>query len=239
MPRLARIVITGVPHHVVQRGNNGQDVFFVDADRSVYLEFLAEHAERFGATVLGYCLMTNHVHLILKPEKKNALAKVVGRTHFRYAQHINRFHGRRGHLWEGRFHSCALDEEHFWRAMRYVEQNPVRAGVAGSAWDYRWSSAEAHVGVGDGSGLLDMAWWEGAMGASAWRRVLRRGMRKADVSFLRKNTLRGWPLAGDRAIAKFEKLLGRRLRPLPAGRPKGSTDKKTRRKRSSRKRQTA
>jgi len=231
MPRLARIVIPGVPHHVVQRGNNRQDVFFVDDDRKAYLAFLKEHGERFGLQVWGYCLMTNHVHLIATPAADDSLAKAVGRTHFRYSQYINRLHKRSGHLWEGRFHSCALDEGHFWTAMRYTEQNPVRAGMAAKAWEYAWSSAPAHVSADAEDELLDLEAWRKAMDASDWRKLLRRRVTKQERTFLRKNTYRGWPLAGDSALAKFEKLLGRRLHPLAPGRPLGSKNRKKRKRR--------
>ncbi len=107
MPRMARIVIPGQPHHVVQRGNNRQDVFFVDDDRRAYLEFLREHCERFGFNVLGYCLMTNHIHLVGTPASEDSLAKAIGRTHFRYSQYVNRLHGRSGHLWQNRFFLAA------------------------------------------------------------------------------------------------------------------------------------
>ena len=129
MSRVARIVVPGCPHHVTQRGNNGQDVFFVDDDRRVYLCLLGEQSERFGLTIDGYCLMTNHVHLIATPRETDSLAKAVGRTHWRYTQYVNRLHGRHGHLWQNRFYSCALDDVHFWSAMMYVERNAVRAAL--------------------------------------------------------------------------------------------------------------
>jgi len=229
MPRLARIVIPGVPHHVVQRGNNRQDVFFVDDDRRAYLAVLRENAKRCGVQVLGWCLMTNHVHLIAVPDKGDSLAGCVGGTDFQYARYINRLHGRSGHLWEGRFHSCALDEEHFWTAMRYVEQNPVRAGMERRAWGYAWSSAAAHAGVREEDAVADLCAWRRMMDASEWREALSHRVAKEEVAFLRRNTERGWPLASDRAVAKFEKLIGRRLRPLRRGRPKGARDKKPRR----------
>jgi len=145
MPRLARTVAVGSAHHITQRGNNRQDVFFVDDDRRVYLELLAEQAEKYGLEIQGYCLMTNHVHLVAVPRTAEALAKAVGRTHFRYTQYINRFHKRSGHLWQGRFYSCALDTRHFWLAMKSIEQNPVRARLCRKPWRYEWSSAGVHV----------------------------------------------------------------------------------------------
>jgi len=238
MPRLARIVIPGVPHHIVQRGNNRQDVFFVDDDHDAYLAFLKEHAERFGLQVWGYCLMTNHIHLVATPAADDSLAKAVGRTHFRHSQYINGLHKRSGHLWEGRFHSCALDEAHFWTAMRYVEQNPVRAGMVRKAWEYEWSSALAHVSKEQQDDLLDLAAWRKPMDASEWRKLLARRVTKHERTFLRKNTYRGWPLAGDSALAKFEKLLGRRVRPLTRGRPAGAKDGKKRKRRGRNARKT-
>jgi len=220
-----------VPHHVVQRGNNRQDVFFVDDDRRLYLTYLGEQAERVGLDLLGYALMTNHVHLIVRPHGKDSLARGIGTAHVRYTQVINRLHGRSGHLWEGRFHSCALDEAHFWLAMRYVEQNPVRARLVRRAWLYPWSSAAAHVGVDEAAALLDISWWRKQMAPAEWRQVLLRRLPKQEIVFLRKNTERGWPLATDRLVAKFEKLLGRRLRPLPIGRPQGAKDTRKRRRR--------
>ena len=145
MPRLARIVIPGLPHHVTQRGNNRQDVFFVDDDRHAYLEFLKRFCREHGVTVQGYCLMTNHVHLIITPPTEDAFARAIGVTHHRFTQYINALHGRSGHLWQNRFHSCPMDEAHLVNALRYVERNPVRAKMVRRAWRRPWSSALAHV----------------------------------------------------------------------------------------------
>ncbi|MCZ7586814.1 MAG: transposase [Deltaproteobacteria bacterium] len=220
MPRVARIVLPGLPHHVTQRGNNRQDVFFARDDRRLYLEILNEEARRHGVAVLGYCLMTNHVHLILVPDTEQSLAKTLGRVHFRYAQRINLLHGRTGHLWQARFFSCPLDAKHLPRAMRYVERNPVRARLARKPWTYPWSSARAHVESDDPSGLLDARAWRRRFSAREWREYLDA---KDDPDFvfrLRNNTSRGRPLAGDAFMAKLEKKLNRRLRPLPVGRPR-------------------
>ena len=191
MPRLARVVISGVSHHVVQRGNNRQDVFFVDDDRRVYLALLREQCDRYGAAVLGYCLMTNHIHLIIRPETEASLAQAVGRTHFRYTQYVNQLHGRSGHLWQGRFSSCALGEDHFWAALGYVERNPVRAKLVNAAWQYAWSSAAAHTGEADPSGLLDAREWSERMDGKAWRALLRRRDDKDAATTLRNATHRG------------------------------------------------
>ena len=198
MPRVARIVIPNCPHHITQRGNNRQDVFFVDD-----------------------CLMGNHMHLIVTPRSEAALAKALGRAHYRYAQYINRLHGRSGHLWQNRFYSCALDDDHYWRAMAYVEQNPVRARMVRCPWRYAWSSAAAHCGQGpDRFGLLELAAWGKSLVAGGWRNTLAELVPRETVSALRLSTHRGRPLGSDGFLSKIESLLGRRLRPLPVGRPR-------------------
>lgn len=143
---MARVVVPGVPHHVTQRGNNRQDVFFCDDDRLAYLRMLAAECRRHLVEVHGLCLMTNHVHVVATPATAPSLAQAIGRAHWKYAQYINRMHGRSGHLWQGRFYSAALDEAHFWTTLAYVERNPVRAAMVDRPWDYPWSSAAAHVG---------------------------------------------------------------------------------------------
>jgi len=220
MPRASRIVIENCAHHVTQRGNNRQDVFFVDDDRRAFLSFLAEASERFGLAVEGYCLMTNHVHLVATPSGESSLAEALKRTNQLYAQYINRLHGRSGHLWQDRFFSCPLDEVHRWRALVYIERNPVRAHLCRKAWRWQWSSAAAHCGGDDPSELLDLSRWEKQMDAGRWRELLSRGDDSEDMARLRLCTSRGRPLGSDKFIAKLETLIGRRLRPLPHGRPR-------------------
>jgi putative transposase len=220
MPRIARIVVPSQPHHVIQRGNNRQDVFFVDDDRRVYIELLRDHAQRFGFSVLGYCLMTNHVHIIGTPEREDSLAKAIGRTHFRYTQYVNRLHGRVGHLWQNRFFSCTLDEVHCGRAMVYVERNPVRARMVRKAWRYAWSSASAHTGEADRTGLLDVRRRGREWKPGEWKRALEQPQDEAELSSIRLATHRGRPLASDSLLSKLERRLGRRLRPGPLGHPK-------------------
>ncbi len=222
MPRTARIVVPDIPHHITQRGNNRQDVFFVDDDRRVYLSILKEQSEQYGLEILGWCLMTNHIHLIGRPSGEDSLAKALGRTHFRYTQYINKFHGRSGHLWQNRFFSCPLGREHFWQALRYVEQNPVRAKMVRRAWKHPWSSAAIHIaesGVSD-DGLLDVSYWRKISSQVDWRGVLENAQSDEQLESIRCNTHTGRPLAGDAFISKLEKRLNRRLRPLPIGRPK-------------------
>jgi len=172
------------------------------------------------------------------------LAKAVGRTHFRYTQTINRFHKRSGHLWQGRFYSCALDTRHFWLAMKYIELNPVRARLCRKPWRYEWSSAPAHV---DGRlesdvlgkrgqvqpaaqnvpvpsfpvpGFLNLSKWYKQMSAEQWRAELAAGLTDMEIDRLRLRTHTGRPLGSDSFLSKIETALGRRVRPLPRGRPK-------------------
>ena len=214
----------GCHHHVTQRGNNRQDVFFVDDDRAVYLELLKRESEKFALAIEAYCLMTNHIHLIARPDKDDSLSKAIGRTHFLYTRYINRIHGRSGHLWQNRFYSCALDDEHFWTAMAYVERNAVRGRLEQEAWLYRWSSAAAHCGfAGDTSGLLDLAWWQGMLPPDGqWSDALAQPQDAACVKSLRLATARGRPAGSDSFLSKLETAIGRRLRPLPVGRPRRS-----------------
>ena len=222
MARLARIVAPGVAHHITQRGNNRQDVFFVDDDRRVYLALLKEQCEKHGLKVIAYCLMTNHVHIVGVPQHKHSLARAIGRTHFQYARYVNRMHGRSGHLWQNRFDSCVLDPPHLINTLIYAERNPVRAGIVRLAWEYRWSSAPAHTGrLPDASGLLDLAEWRKRHpDAAFWRDLLRRPEDADVLTSIRQKTHHGRPLASDAFVSKLEHKLGRRLRPLPGGRPR-------------------
>ena len=224
MPRLARIAIPGVPHHVTQRGNNRQDVFFTDEDRSFYLEWLAKCAAEAGLDILGYCLMTNHVHLVVVPQGADSLAEGLGRAHWRYSQRVNRLHGRSGHLWQGRFFSCALDEAHAYRALAYVERNPVHAKMVRNAWDYPWSSAGAHVGSNTPPEWLERKRWSRWTDAAHWKKELRQDSKEA-MEAVRFHTRRGRPLGSDAFVAKMEALVGHRLRPLAVGRPKKVEEK--------------
>ena len=226
MPRFARAVAVDCPHHITQRGNNRQDVFFVPDDYELYLAVLREQAERYGLEVHAWCLMTNHVHLVATPRRADSLAKAVGRTHWLYSQTINRLHGRSGHLWQGRFYSCALDSDHFWSAVKYVERNPVRVRRHRKAWLYEWSSAAAHCGGKDASGLLDLGWWAERWTADEWEAELAARDDAEVVHALCRATSRGRPLGSDSFISKLEKHIGRRLRPLPVGRPRKRTPRR-------------
>jgi putative transposase len=169
--------------------------------------------------VIGYCLMPNHVHLIVAPHGEDSLSKALGRTHLLYTQHVNRLQGRSGHLWQNRFYSCPLDERHCWAALRYAERNPVRAGMVRQAWRYPWSSAMAHVGAAP-SRLLTLAPWRSGWDAERWKQWLRAPDDEDQLAAIRVSTHTGRPLGSDRFLSKLENLLGRRLRSLAVGRPR-------------------
>jgi putative transposase len=144
MARLARVVAADVPHHVTQRGNARRFILASDTDRSVYLTLLRENIESCRVSLLGYCLMSKHIHLVVVPRKAEGLAKALKQTHGRYASYWNAVHGSSGHVWQGRYYSCPLDQAHLWEALRYAELNPIRAGLVAEAESWRWSSALAH-----------------------------------------------------------------------------------------------
>ena len=148
MSRIARVVVAGFPHHVTQRGNRGSDIFVDSDDRRAYLDLLTRYGAKHGLGVWAYCLMTNHVHLVVVPKNERALGRALHDAHTVYGMRFSRKVGERGHVWQGRFYSCPLDDTHLWAAVRYIERNPVRAGLVERAPDYPWSSAWAHCGLG-------------------------------------------------------------------------------------------
>jgi putative transposase len=145
MARLPRVVAPGLPHHVTQRGNRRQQTFFSDEDYTEYLRLLSHACRVCGTQVLAYCLMPNHVHLILVPADEFGLRDTLGEAHRRYTRLINFREGWRGHLWQERFHSFVMDEPHLLAAARYIERNPVRAHLCANPQDWLWSSARAHL----------------------------------------------------------------------------------------------
>ncbi len=221
MSRIARVSIAGVPYHVTQRGNGRQQVFSSNQDYRLYLDLLRRNAEHFRLRIWAYCLMPNHVHFIAVPESPAAMAKALGRTHADYARHFNLARRSCGHVWQARFFSCPLDGEHLWRAMVYVERNPVRAGLVEDAALYPWSSAAAHSGMRHRDALLHMQAWQKEYTAERWVEVLRVGLaEEALAERLREATIRGQPLGGEEFVSELEQKARRRIRPLPPGRPR-------------------
>ena len=147
MPRKVRIVIPNQPHHVTQRGNYQQTVFESEIDYQKYSYWIREYAVKYGVDIYAYCLMPNHVHFIVMPSREESLARLFNTVHMLYSQYKNKKNGRTGHLWQGRFYSCILGDDHLIRAIRYVEKNPIRAHIVKCPWQYVWSSAREHMGI--------------------------------------------------------------------------------------------
>ena len=224
MPRIARAVLPGCPHHVTQRGNYGQPVFSDDDDCHQYLRWLIEYKSKYGLLVWAWCLMPNHVHLICLPWQAESLASTLRDTHMRYANYKNRKENRRGHLWQGRYYSCALGGNHLWAALRYIERNPVRARIVRRAEQYSWSSARAHV-RGRPDGILDDGLSMEEMfdvPTRDWRRWLSEPDDENELRILRSASMTGRPIGSPNFVRKAEALLGRRLHALKWGRPKKS-----------------
>ena len=227
MARLARVVVPKCPHHVTQRGNRRQQAFFADEDYQAYLALMGEWCARHAVRVWAYCLMPNHVHLIVVPPAQEALSRAIGEAHRRYTRRVNFREGWRGHLWEGRFASFAMDEPHLLAATAYVERNPVRAKLVRRAGDWPWSSAAAHIS-GQGDVLAEAEWLaERTAGwVCTWRAYLRRRDEMGLGEQMHSRERTGRPLGDERFVKKLERLLGRCLRPGKAGRPKKTKRRK-------------
>ena len=221
MARMARVVAIGVPHHVTQRGNSRRPVFETDGDRLVYLQLLRLNCQAHELSVLGFCLMSNHVHLVVVPRRAESMALALRHTHGRYASYLNARLGASGHVWQGRFYSCPLGATHLWAALRYTELNPVRAGMVAEAACYPWSSAAAHCGRAVRPLPLDLAPepWRECWNPGAWREFLDASESDRDVDAMRENTHTGRPLGNPEFVDSLERSLGRRLAPGKGGRP--------------------
>ncbi|MBT9446023.1 MAG: transposase [Hyphomonadaceae bacterium] len=220
MARQSRIVVVGAPHHVTQRGNRRQTVFFSDADYVLYLQIAAACFAESQAEVWGYCLMPNHVHLIVAPQTKDALRAPLSKLHARYARAINARERWTGHLWQSRFASFPMDEPYFIQCARYVGLNPVRAGLVARASDWAWSSVRAHLAETDDA-LVRIAKLKATLGAGV------QGFFTADVAAearkaLRRASATGRPLGASAWVKALEKSEGRVLAPRAPGRPRRS-----------------
>jgi len=205
MPRNARCVLPGLAYHVTQRGSNRERVFFSPSDYKMYLALVRDHASEAGVRVLTYCLMTNHVHLVVVPAEADSLAVLFRRVHGRYSQYLNTRRHRSGHLWQARYYSCPLSENHLWIALRYAEQNPCRAGLAGRPEQYRWSGAAAHLGAGiDGWKILDMEFWSRAGGAETWSAMHGATDGPDSIRLLRRCTYSGRPFGESAFVERLE-----------------------------------
>ncbi len=220
MARIARVVLPDYPHHVTQRGNRRQRVFFSDEDYQTYLALMASACRMAWTEVWAYCLMPNHVHLILVPSHGDGLRAALGEAHRRYTRRINFREGWRGHLWQERFHSFAMDETHLLAAVRYVELNPVRAGLVQRAEDWPWSSVSAHLAGADDA-LVRVA--PMLQRVVRWRSYLETDESTKKTDAIRLHTRTGRPLGGESFIGVAERIAGRVVRARRPGRKRRGT----------------
>jgi putative transposase len=206
-----------VPHHVTQRGNHRERVFFAAGDHEAYVGLLHAFARREGLAVFAYCLMPNHVHLVVVPSTTDSMHRTLQAVHSQYAQRVNRMRVISGHLWQGRYYSSPLDADHFLNAIRYVERNPVEAGLAARAQDFPWSSAAAHCGIRRDPLI------EPASSSSLLRRIddwsswLAAGIPDECAKLFQRNARLGLPCGSSSFVAHLEKMADRDLRFRPQG----------------------
>jgi putative transposase len=222
MARLARIVVPGSPHHVTARGNRREPIFFEDGDQDIYRDLLAEQMRKASVEVWAYCLMPNHVHLILCPTSEEGLALALGAAHRRWANFVNARGRWRGHLFDGRFASVAMDETHLASAVRYVALNPVRAQLVCKAEDWAWSSVRAHLAAQD-DGLVRV---QPVLDRIAdFADLVRTDADDAAFAALRAAEQTGRPLGTADFVADLERRLGRPIaRRAPGRKPSLQTE---------------
>ena len=228
MPRRARLLLPGVPLHLIQRGNNRSACFYAEEDYLFYLDNLKLQAEQHGCAVHAWCLMTNHVHLLVTPSKPESASLMMKGLGQRFVQYINRTYDRSGTLWEGRFRSCLLQEEDYVLACyRYIEMNPVRAGMVEHPAEYCWSSygANAHglsSAIIEANPLYTQLGETADLRASAYRELFRYQLDPGLVDQIRSATNGNYALGNARFASEVEQALGRRAVRGKAGRPKRS-----------------
>lgn len=209
MARIARVVVPGIPHHLTQRGNRRQVTFFGDDDYRLYRALMAEWCASCGVAVWAYCLMPNHTHLIVAPDSERGLRQAIGEAHRRYTRHVNFREGWRGHLWQGRFGSFPMDESYLLVAARYVELNPVKAGLAATPEVYPWRSAAAHLS-GKDDALVTVAPLLHMM--ENGRQFLSDGIAAKDAAVIERHIQTGRPLGNTHFLENIEQMLGRVLK---------------------------
>ncbi len=215
MPRIARVVVPSLPHHVTQRGSRNQRVFFSDEDKENYLIIFREEVIKHDLEIWAYCLMDNHVHFIVVPKDRDSLAKTFREAHKRYARMINQREGWRGHLWQERFHSFVMDEKHLYAAVRYVENNPLKANIVKNSEDYPWSSARSHT-LGITDPLLSPCFVTEQI--PNWADFLSSSDEPVTVSHIETQVRTGRPYGSVEFLGHLEQTLGYRIQRLPAGR---------------------
>ncbi len=210
MPRTSRAVAVGYPHHITQRGNNREPVFFDDQDRTTYLELLQHFTRKFHVDLWAYCLMSNHVHLLTVPQVDDAMSLGIGRTNQVYTRYINRKYLRSGRLWQNRFYSCIVDtDEYLWGVARYIENNPVKAGLVNEATEFQWSSARHHLHE-EPDPLLSKNGWLTPNNRKEYRRFLKEKNAREE-EMIRQATRSGRPFCCSKTLSILEKDLDRRF----------------------------
>lgn len=215
MSRFARVVIPNCPHHITQRGVRSMNIFANDDDRIKYLNLLKEHGEKFGLAFLAYCLMSNHIHLVVIPENNHSLANALGEAHQHYTKAFNFHSSTKGYLFQGRFFSCPLDNMHTLAAIAYTERNPVRAGLVKNAWDYPWSSAMFHTNIRKSDPIVARASILDEI--TNWKSFLTKDPPGYDT--LEEKIRSGRPCGEEEFIVETEKITGRSLHTCRRGRP--------------------
>jgi putative transposase len=215
MARIARLVVPLYPHHVTQRGNRRQKTFFSADDYRYYIDLLAEAKVRAGVEIWAYCLMPNHVHLVVVPEFKHSLARLFGDAHRRYTRRVNFREGWRGHLWQERFHSFVMDENYLLATVRYAELNPVRARLCDRPEQWRWSSVHAHLNETDDGLVTVNPMLDRVLD---WPGYLAQGTDDTELDMIRRHARTGRPIEDHSFLSELESITGRRLRRGKPGR---------------------
>lgn len=222
MPRMARVVVPNYPHHVTQRGNRRQKTFFSDDDYVAYLDLLSTSCRRADTRVWAYCLMPNHVHLVMVPSHEDGLRAPLGEAHRRYTRAVNLRNQWRGHLWQERFHSFPMDEAHLLSAVRYVERNPVAARLCQRPDDWRWSSAAAHL-RGRDDGLVEVEPMLSRV--DNWAVYLSETADDNIGARIATSSRTGRPLGDEQFVRALERITDRVLARRPPGRKKKAEGK--------------
>ena len=213
------MVVSEYPHHVVQRGNNRQDIFFDDEDRRLYLGLLKKYSSECACKIHAYCLMNNHVHILFVPERDYSLAKTMQKLSLRFTQHINKKYKRTGRLWECRFHSSLIDkEEYLWIVCRYIERNPVRANIVSEPNLYQWSSARANT-MAKQNGFIEPIWQDNIQ-RREYTEFLNTHDDKNEMDMIRKHTYTGKPIGKERFLNRIVEKLGIAITTRHRGRPR-------------------
>ena len=226
MPRRSRIIVPGIPLHIIQRGNNRQPCFFTEEDYLFYLDWLEEYSRATGCSVHAYVLMTNHVHLLVTPKDSDSAGRLMKSLGQRYVQYVNRTYKRSGTLWEGRFRSCIIQQqEYLFFCQRYIEMNPVRANMVKHPGEYRWSSYQVN-GHGGGSGLISPHVLYKNLGQTdeerqmSYRELFRYELESGEIDKIRKATNGNFTLGSNRFSEEISQMVGRRVTPGKPGRPR-------------------